>query len=140
MARREARGSARGLLLVEAILSAVAIAVGLVIISRGLASPLRALRAIEGYDALLAQAHSTLIQLETAHIFGVATAAMRSGTLDASSAYAWAVAGSPREGPQDLKATDGRALTSDVTLTVDQGAASPLSVSVQAVWPSDWVQ
>ena len=140
MARREARGSARGLLLVEAILSAVAIAVGLVVISRGLASPLRALQAIEGYDALLAPAHSALIELETAHIFGVAGAMMRSGALSGSSAYGWAVAGSPREGPQDLKATDGRALTSDITLTVDQRTASPLSVSVQAVWPSDWVQ
>ena len=58
------RASRRGLLLVEAVLSAVVIGVGLSFITRGLASQLRALRSVEEYDTLLSLARSTLQELE----------------------------------------------------------------------------
>ena len=56
--------SRQGLLLVEAVLSAVIMAAVLVFISRGLGGQLRALRTLQDYDALCALAESTLERWE----------------------------------------------------------------------------
>ena len=62
MGRPAKSSSRRGLLLVEAVLAAVVIAVGLVFISRGLAGQLRALRTVEEYDTLLSLGHGKLLE------------------------------------------------------------------------------
>ncbi len=64
MKRPGRRASQQGLLLVEAVLSAVVIAVGLVFISRSLGGQLRALSTVEAYDTLLLLAQSKLAELE----------------------------------------------------------------------------
>src|SRR3990167_686485 len=55
----------RGFLLVEATLTAVVIGVGLVFISRGLATNVKQLSTLQQYDRLLQLADTTLTELET---------------------------------------------------------------------------
>ena len=137
MKRRVRPASRRGLLLVEAVLSAVVIAVGLVFISRALASPLKALRTIEEYDTLLVLAPSQLLEWEARR----STPTTLEGTFQKPyEAYRWTLKATLREGPDDLKAQDGTPLTSSVTFTVQRGDRPGSTVRLRAVWPSEWFQ
>jgi hypothetical protein len=127
------------LLLVEAALAAVVIAVGLTFISRGLGSQLKALRAVEEQDRLLSLAAGRLQELEAARQNSATVPPDRTGRFPAPhSAYQWALAVAAREGPQDLRDTAGVPLTSDVTLRV-QRAGEDASAALRAVFPSDWL-
>lgn len=124
-------------MLVEAVLSAVVIAVGLVFISRGLANHLRAIRTVEDYQTLLALAQGKLRELEGLQGSGAALPAELAGTFaEPYGAYRWEVASAARE---DVTDPDGRPLASDVTVTVARTEPTTASVQLGTVWPGDWV-
>jgi len=137
--------SQQGLLLVEAVLSAVVIAVGLVFVSRSLSSELGAVRSLETSETMLALARNQLLELEAERVpgpppaeepsSGVLTASEASG---ADSTYRWAVTASQRE---DLdRGHDGRPLFCDVTLDIRRDdPRHPASSSLTAIWPVEWV-
>ena len=134
------RCSSRGLLLVEAVLSAVVIATGLVLISRGLSGQLKALRATEAYDALLSLASGKLLELEGDRLARASHGAPMEGAFpDPYADFHWALVAMPRDGPRDLKDKDRAPLTCDVALTVAQRNTSAASVTLRAIWPSAWV-
>ena len=144
--RRQAKsGSRSGLLLVEAVLSAVVIATGLVFISRGLASQLGALRAVEEDDRLLSLAHRKLLEWEAKRLSGTPPVQEPAeGTFEDAgdgvfgAAYRWTVTASLR--PERATDEQGNALVSEVILTVrGSGDGRSRAITLSAFWPADWV-
>ena len=140
MRPRATRSSSRGLLLVEAVLSAVVIATGLIFISRGLSGQLRALRTTGEHDLLLSLASGKLLELEGDRLARDARGAPTAGAFpDPYTAYAWTLVAAPRQGRFDLADKAGAPLTSDVALTVTRHDVPSSSVTLRAIWPSAWV-
>lgn len=130
-----ARRSQRGLLLVEAVLSAVVIAAGLAFVSRGLGGQLRALESVASYEALSALAHDQLGALE-AYIFSGSDAPSlpAAGSFEEPyNGYRWSVDASAR------KPDESGEVLSDVTLTVSDGEENGRSLTLAAVWPLERV-
>ena len=129
-------GSRQGLLLVEAVLAAVVIAVGLVFISRGLSSQLRAVRTIDEQQTLLALAQDTLVGLESRLAAGQTLASSLEGGFEAPyESYRWSVMVEPRSDQTDAL---GSPLAGDVFVTV-QRERPPAAVTLGAVWPKEWL-
>ncbi len=124
------------MLLVEAILSAVVIGVGLVFITRGLASHLKALRAVEEYDALLSLAQTKLLELEAQRLFHAAPAPESEGAFEASHqtgrcpAPRWKIAAKQQE------TEETETPPSEITLSVWCGEGPSASITLSAVWPT----
>ena len=140
MAQRAALRSRSGLLLLEAVLSAVVIAVGLVGVSQGLGSQLRALETVEAYETLMSLAHNQLTELEQFKLARPAQPIARSGVFAAPhQQYRWAIDRvTPRDGPGDLADASGP-LTSNVTFTVSRtDRPRSASLTLQVVWPAAW--
>ena len=135
---RPAKCSSRaGLLLVEAVLSAAVIAVGLVFITRGLANQLKAVRALEERETLLALARWKLTELESGLLFGRPLAPDLQGDFaEPYQAYQWSLAFRSRK---DLTDQDGTSLASDVTLTVTHAQPPSASVTLGAIWLRSWI-
>ena len=133
--------SRQGLLLVEAVLSAVIMAAVLVFISRGLGGQLRALRTLQDYDALCALAESTLERWEAERLFGRSLPSDRSGTIESAGAtggavYQWSV--TVRQ-PKELLDENGQPFAGEVTLSIRRSDRASAAVSVRAVWPVAWI-
>lgn len=137
-------GSRRGLLLVEAVLSAVVIATGLALISRGLGNQLKAIRTVQEYEGLLHVARGKLLTLEAERLSSMAPSpAPKRGTVqgtDGSGAavtYRWEMAASPLPG---LGGESDSPTFSAVTITVKpEGAARASVVTLSAIWQTQWV-
>ncbi len=123
--------SRQGLLLVEAVLSAVLIGVGLIFISRGLGGQLQALARVTEQDRLIALANSKLAELEGAMAFGHAPLSGQGSFGAPDEAYRWAVRAVPRQ------EEEGEPPACEVTLSVSREGAS--TVSMTAVWPAEWI-
>ncbi len=137
MKRPAKRASRRGLLLVEAVLSAVVIGVGLSFITRGMANQLKALRAVEEYDTLLGLSRSAMQELEARHV----VPANRSGRFEPPyEGYGWSLTATPRDGPNELIGQNGQPLTSTVVLTVQRQDRPSSSLQLTAVWPVVWIR
>ncbi len=157
MGRPATSPSQRGLLLVEAGLCAVVIAVGLVFISRGLANQLKALRTVNEYETLLSLAHGKLSELEAQRLAGIPPPPGRpEGSFEmadeasSTSEYQWSVAAVRRE---DLDVDKEGPIFSEITLTVRRQGDLPAprrqagqagerrssAVSLFAIWPTAWV-
>jgi len=158
MVPRARRSSPRGLLLVEAVLSAVVIAVGLVFVSRGLANQLKAMETVAAYDRLLTLARRKWLELEAGQLsvppMNEEQPRGSFGSVEEQgpdSAFQWAITASRR--PKLGLDSRGEPLMSEVTLTVsrlpqaedgaggsagDPGRRGPVVIQ-SAVWPSDWV-
>ncbi len=126
----------RGFLLVEATLTAVVIAIGAVIISRGIAGSLRAVSTIQRYDQLLRLAESTLQQREAeaqhGHLVSVLT-----GTFDPpDEGYQWSLIIEPAPVNVDTLAADGLRV---ITLQVSRVNTAASLISLQTLWPKEWV-
>ena len=135
MMRPAKSGSRQGLLLVEAVLSAVIIAVGLVFISRGLSGQLRAIRTVEDHQTLMLLARGKLAELESEHLAGRTSTAGWSGTFEAPyEGYRWTLGALARE---DLLRQDVP-WASEVKLTVERVQGPPASLSLGAIWLSAW--
>ncbi len=137
MRSRATLPSSPGFLLVEAIVSAVVIAVALSFISRGLSSQLRTLGRLEEYQTVLALAHGKMLELEGVLLPGGSLdAGLRGAFEDPYDAYQWEVTTDPR---QDLLGEDDVQLASDVTLTVTHTQRASPSVRLGAVWLRKWL-
>ena len=126
--------SQSGLLLVEAVLSAVVIAVGLVSISRSLTGPLRALRRMQETERLLSVAEATLAELEQRGLLQQPFPSQPEGTVEEAQ---WSI--ERKDVPLGFERA-GELLGTRVTLTVklsDATASSP--VRVIAIWPARWI-
>ena len=130
--------SQQGVLLVEAVLSAVVMAVGLVFISRGLSQQLKALRSIEEYDVSASLAQNKLLELEGKRLAGRPLTAQDQGGAFARphEGYRWAVVAVEREAPRDA---NGEPLTTRVTITVQRSDLSASALMLSAIWPAAWV-
>ena len=125
-------------LLIEAGLAAVAIAVGLVAITRGLGSSLATLASLQRRDAFLSVAESTLQQLRAeAQQNPSLLSNHHHGTCESvSSDCEWELT-SVSFNPPELDAP-ANALQL-VTLTVRRSQGPSSSVSVRMVWPGNWL-
>ena len=138
--------SCTGFLLVEAILSAIVIATGLVMISRALNAQLVAIHAVERYDDVLPLIQRQFQEWETIRIATTSTAPFvepRTGTWTASGDSAtgipWDVTATHRE---DVSATpEGQPLCSTIRLRAREGGEDPSDRSfiLEGLWPSVWV-
>ncbi len=139
MARPAKPSSIRGLLIVEAALSAVIIATGLVFISRGLAGQLRALRACETSETLVSLAQSKLRELEAKKLSDQKLADQdRAGTFEEPyQQYEWAMTAMVREEPKD--AQGGLPMAKDVVIQVGPSGHVKQGVSLSAIWPKGWI-
>ncbi|MBI3997146.1 MAG: hypothetical protein HY352_05755 [Candidatus Omnitrophica bacterium] len=128
--------SSQGLLLVEAVLSAVVIAVGLVFISRGLANQLKTLQRLEQYDGLLSLAREKLLELETDALTTHTLPPAKSGTCEAPFAdYRWTIT---TKAYDLLKDPSDQPLAREIILSIRQGAGRT-SVRLSALWPIEWI-
>lgn len=125
----------RGLLLVEAGLAAVAIAVGLVFLTRGLSSQLRAIRRLQEQSSLQAAARNLLVEQEGARVFGRRGSQETAGTVEGDAGtYAWAMTTAPCEALRNPLATE-------VTLALQPPTGQPgPSIGFRSIWPLDWIQ
>ena len=131
------RSSPPGFLLVEAVFSAVLIAVGLVFINRGLSGQLQAVRTVEDYETLLSLAQSKLAELESARLFNRAIPPDANGLFGVPyQNYRWTIRAVPRE---DLKNDADQPIAAEVTITVQRAAERSSVVSLSAIWCADWV-
>ena len=139
MGRRARCSSQRGLLLVEAVLSAVVIGVGLAFISRSLSGQLKALAAVEDYETLSTLARERLTELEDAALRGLPPPSEASGTFDEPyDSYQWEVAAVPVQGVAGLEDEDSNPLASEVRVTVRRRKGPSPAVQLSAVWPIEW--
>lgn len=126
--------SHQGFLLVEAVLSAVIIAVGLVFVSRALASEVKALRTIEEAAAAAPLAQNLMRELEGCVQDGRAPERERSGTFDAPNAgYQWALSAAP------VPAEDEEPSRGVVTLVIRRTGDQANVTALRAVWPLDYI-
>ncbi len=127
----------RGFLLVEALLTIVVIAIGLVLISQSLAGNLKAVSRIQQYHRLLRLAQSTLDQLE-AEAQQFRGLARHAGVFDApDNQYRWNVTIDPvqsRDIPDEILPS-----VLAVTLTVTRSDIAAPFVRLNTVWPADWL-
>lgn len=133
----KSRSRQRAFLLVEATLTAVVIAVGLVFISRGVSTSLKALARIQQYERLLRLAESVLSELETQAQQGQPISHHEEGTFEKPNAdYRWHVAVNAFQLPTgDIPPDAFR----PVTLTIRQIGASTPVVRLHTIWPSEWL-
>ena len=130
--------SARGVLLVEAALSAVVIGVGLVFISQGLSNQLKALTSIEEASVRSALAERRLVELDAERLAGSPLPPESSGRFDEPDHhYEWILKAVPRP---DVPDKDGQPLFSDVTCAVRKAAEPhPFEVRRTEIWRTAWV-
>ena len=126
--------SARGVLLVEAVLASVIIAVGLSFITRGLGSQVQAFGVMEEYDTLARLAEDVLADLERQARAGQPPAREPEGAFEAPwAAYGWSITADA------LPETDPDLRLARVRVRVGQADASGRAHTVTAVWPLDLV-
>ena len=124
----------RGVLLVEAVLSAVVIAVGLSFITRALGGQLKALQGIEEYTVLAELAQQAMRTHEAQVQAGQLPRGLREGTFgEPYAAYEWTLSAAALNDP-DLAVPVSR-----VTLSVRRSDHPASRFSVQAVWPTSLV-
>lgn len=138
--RRPARQvSQRGLLLLEAVLSAVVITTGLIFISRGLGGQLRAIRSVEEYDTLLSLARGKLAEFEAMRLSDRPLPPTRQGVFtEPFQEYQWEVSGRLRE-DETLTDLSGTPLAYEGVLTVSRFRPPSSAVRLPVIWPSDWI-
>lgn len=130
--------SQRGILLIEAVLSTVVIAVGLVFISRALSGQMKALQVVSEYDTLLALAQGKLLEFEAQRLASSQLPDAHEGSFpEPYQGYQWRMTARDREA--DPLDDDGNPLSSEVTVVVQQGHRDASAVRLSAIWPKDWV-
>jgi len=126
--------SQRGLLLVEAILSAIVVAVGLVYVSRALSSELKALQVVEESTAVSSVASNMLCEMDGLVQSGRAPVAMREGTFDPPNAgYRWVLSARP------LDTGEPEPRYGMVRLTIRRVRDDAVVAVMRALWPIAFV-
>lgn len=122
------------MLLVEAVLSAVVIAVGLTFITRALGSQLKALQRVEEYAVLVDLAQRALRTMEVDVQAGKPPRGPQEGFFgDPYQGYQWKLSAI------ELEDLDPPLEVSRVTLSVTRSDRPSATYSVQAVWPTSVV-
>ena len=122
-------------MLIEAVLSAVVIAVGLVWITRGLSSQLQALRRFEEYQTLRSLAHGKLLELESRMRLRQLPSSVRAVPCDDPyGQYRWTVKATTLP---DAEEEETAVPAGEVSLTVQRGEGRSSLVTVRAIWPKD---
>lgn len=128
----------QGFLLVEAVLSAVIISVGLVWVTRGFSSQLRAIQTIDASTELKNIAAQILLEVEGDLRESRSPQRLQKGVLELSGhSYAWIFTLQPHPDDPAIK----RVILS-VNSQQDSSALAASSISsirLQALWPSDWI-
>ncbi|HEX9779840.1 MAG TPA: hypothetical protein VGB20_01350 [bacterium] len=128
---RSSAGAKQGFLLVEAVLAAAVIALGLAVISRGLSGQLRALAALDAHEARLALARNGLLELERGIPDGQPGPAATGGAGAAPyEGYVWRVRAAQVE---DLD-EEAQPLSRVTVEAAPAGADRPIT-RLTAVWP-----
>lgn len=131
---RPAARTSQGFLLVEAVLAAAVIAVGLVFITRGLSGQLRALQSIEHHERLLALAHRKLLELEIARTLGRSVSLEDRGRFpEPDTDVVWSISAIRRPSEGD----GARPPLSDIHLVVEHAEAPSTVLHLTAVWHAD---
>jgi hypothetical protein len=129
----------QGLLLIEAVLSAVILTVGVVFISRGLGGQLQAIQRVEAYERLRAAARSLLTELEGRGVFGLVPLEESAGTLDTpGGAYAWRLDAADR--PDVTAGEDETSLADEVIFTVAPAPSGQPLLWLATLWPPEWTR
>src|SRR3989338_10892774 len=129
------RRSVQGVLLVEAALSGVVIAVGLTFITRALGSQLKALQRVEEYAVLVELAQQAMRTMEVDVQAGKPPRGPQDGSFDEPyQVYQWALSAAA------LDVRDPPFEMSRVTLSVHRADRPAASYSVQTVWPESLAQ
>ena len=136
MPRRATSASPPGLLLVEAVLCAVVIAVGLVFISRGFSSSLSALRAVEDFEQLLGEADGLLRNLEA---IGLADPPLPGDLRELASVDQPGVWSARAELRTDALDDQGRQVADQVRVSGRRREDGRRTLTLTAVWPGDWI-
>lgn len=123
----------RGVLLVEAMLSAVIIGTGLVFISRGLSTQLKALRTVEEYDRGIALARAIMMELEAERTSGhiLLDRPLQGGFGAPYELYQWMLAIGPKTDEQDT--------VRQLTLTVQRSDGLAPPVVIRMIWPKTFL-
>lgn len=144
MPRPATSSSERGLLLVEAVLSAVVIAAGLVFVSRGLGGQLSAIQKMQEYETLLSLASTQAVTMESERLLKVPVALVSEGVVRPAEparasdpVYRWTLSSVSRE--DLLKNEAGEPVMSEVALALQRDGPSAPSVRLRALWSSGWV-
>ena len=128
--------SQRGLLLVEAVLAAAAVATALVFLTRGLSTQLKAMQSLQAHEELGAVMHDVLVRQEAERAFLLPEEAGAEGTVESGTGrYQWTLATAACEGVHDAQ---DRPLAVWTTLTAERADPPGRSGSVQTLWPLDW--
>lgn len=126
--------SARGVLLVEAVLASVVVAVGLSFITRGLGSQVQAFGAMEEYDTLARLADDVLGDIQRDAQAGHPPRRAPAGTFEApDAAYRWTISAAP------LPSTDPDLSVARVTVRIARADGTGRAQAVEAVWPTELV-
>lgn len=134
---RGVEGSQRGLLLIEAVLAAVAIAAALVFLTRGLSGQLKTIQALQDREALGVVMRDALVRQEAERLFHRQDEAGVKGAVESGTGvYEWTLAAAPCEGVRDAQ---GRPLAVSATLTAERADPPGRSGSVQTLWPIGWI-
>lgn len=138
MKRRAKWLFARGVLLVEAALSAVVIGVGLVFISQGLSNQLKALSSVESSAVLSSLAERCLLELDAERASGVPLSPSPMGRFASpDESYEWTLHAVPRV---DVVDKAGQPLMSHVTCAVrKEGQRRPVELRRSIIWRTSWV-
>lgn len=125
--------SQRGLLLIEAVLAAVAIAAALVFITRGLSSQLKAIQILQDQEAVGAVLHDALVRQEAERLFHREEDAGTEGTVESEAGlYQWTLATAPCEGVRDAQ---DQPLAVSATLAAERTDPPGRSGSLHMLWP-----
>ncbi len=126
--------SQRGFLLVEAALSAIVVAVGLVFVSRALSSELKALQVVEESSTVSPLADATLRAMSSLVQSGRTPGAKRDGAFESPNAgYRWSMSAQP------LEAGDAPPRYGMITLTIRRVRDEALVSSTRALWPVEFI-
>jgi hypothetical protein len=116
------------------VLSAVVIAVGLVFVSRALASEVKALRTVEEAAVVAWLAQNLMRELEGQVQDGRAPSRARSGTFDApNTGYQWALSAAP------ISAGGEEPSRGVVTLVIRRTGTQANVTAMRAVWPLEYI-
>jgi len=122
-------------LLVEATLTVVVIAVGLVFISRGMSGSLKALSTLQHTHRLLVLAESTRSELETIAQQAPGSISLNGSFDPPNDQYQWTM----QQVPAQWESSDLGAGMWSVMLTVSRANGTPPRVRLHTIWPADWI-
>ena len=136
MQRPDRLASSQGFLLLEAVLSAVVIGLGLSLITRALGGQLGAVRRVEEAETTLTLARGKLLEWEALQLAGLRPAGEAGSFEPPWDAYDWQLQFAPSAATGDGSGS----LLVRAVMTTARREPPGFATSLSAVWPSTWAQ